>query len=208
LIAQQCILKSLAFEGMYGRYDAVDDAHYKTFQWIFGHDFDSDLDDDFDYGLDDDFRPVVSSRSSSPEGSWMSPDDQSDDRREDDANGTANSEVKIVANTVDTFGSGSIGQDQEPKQTAPEEIPVTAPEGDKDTEQAPASVGDPEKAAARKILLDWLSFGNGIFHISGKLGSGKSTLMKYLCEHKSTRVMLKRWAGKLLISLSALVTAC
>jgi ABC-type hemin transport system ATPase subunit len=52
------------------------------------------------------------------------------------------------------------------------------------------------KAAARDALHSWLSAGTGIFHISGKLGSGKSTLMKYLCGHPSTKALLNEWAGK------------
>ncbi|KAJ3543630.1 hypothetical protein NM208_g3473 [Fusarium decemcellulare] len=54
---------------------------------------------------------------------------------------------------------------------------------------------DPEKHAARDTILTWLSSGNDIFHVSGKLGSGKSTLMKFLYEHESTRIMLEQWAG-------------
>ena len=69
LIAQQRILKSLAFEDMYGRYEAVSDAHYKTFGWVYGRDADSDLDDD-------------------------SLDDQSDDGTQDDAS----NEDKPIAN--------------------------------------------------------------------------------------------------------------
>jgi hypothetical protein len=34
-IIQQRIINSLAFEGMHGRFEAVDDAHYQTFEWIF-----------------------------------------------------------------------------------------------------------------------------------------------------------------------------
>ncbi|CZR68365.1 uncharacterized protein PAC_18264 [Phialocephala subalpina] len=140
LIAQQHILKSLAFEGMYGRYETVNDAHYKTFRWIFGHDSDSDLEDN--------------------------------------------------------FISGGTSQDQGPQQaTLSEDSTDAAPEeADRDTKQLPPPIGDPEKIAARNALLNWLSSGNGIFHISGKLGSGKSTLMKYLCEHKATIAMLKNWA--------------
>ncbi|CAE7212583.1 hypothetical protein P3342_012406 [Pyrenophora teres f. teres] len=36
---------------------------------------------------------------------------------------------------------------------------------------------------ARHLYLSWLANGQGMFHIAGKLGSGKSTLMKYLLEH-------------------------
>ncbi|KAI1754193.1 hypothetical protein F4782DRAFT_493578 [Xylaria castorea] len=43
---------------------------------------------------------------------------------------------------------------------------------------------------------DWLSSGNGIFFISGKAGSGKSTLMKYLANDEFTKKCLESWAGK------------
>lgn len=42
---------------------------------------------------------------------------------------------------------------------------------------------------------DWLETGSGIFHIEGKPGSGKSTLMKFICEHDSKMTLLKEWAG-------------
>ncbi|KAI0002637.1 hypothetical protein F4779DRAFT_622212 [Xylariaceae sp. FL0662B] len=48
---------------------------------------------------------------------------------------------------------------------------------------------------AKKVLVDWLENGAGIFYISGKPGAGKSTLMKYLCCHKQTINHLHRWAG-------------
>ncbi|EUC31138.1 hypothetical protein COCCADRAFT_6931 [Bipolaris zeicola 26-R-13] len=43
-------------------------------------------------------------------------------------------------------------------------------------------------------FLDWLSHKNGIFWVSGKPGSGKSTLMKHICGHRRTRQTLKLWA--------------
>ncbi|KFA48242.1 hypothetical protein S40293_07367 [Stachybotrys chartarum IBT 40293] len=49
-------------------------------------------------------------------------------------------------------------------------------------------------------FTDWLESGSGIFHIEGKPGSGKSTLMKYLCEHDMTLELLRTWAeGRTLI---------
>lgn len=42
---------------------------------------------------------------------------------------------------------------------------------------------------------DWLTHGNGIYWISGKPGSGKSTLMKYIYDYSQTRNCLKVWAG-------------
>ncbi|CAM1500670.1 Fc.00g098320.m01.CDS01 [Cosmosporella sp. VM-42] len=44
-------------------------------------------------------------------------------------------------------------------------------------------------------LLNWLSGNNGIFWVSGKPGSGKSTLMKFIAEHSETRIALTRWSG-------------
>jgi ATPase subunit of ABC transporter with duplicated ATPase domains len=48
---------------------------------------------------------------------------------------------------------------------------------------------------AGDLFITWLESGSGIFHISGKLGSGKSTLMKFLCEHPDTKEKLIEWAG-------------
>ncbi|KAK7710806.1 hypothetical protein SLS64_005711 [Diaporthe eres] len=48
---------------------------------------------------------------------------------------------------------------------------------------------------ARDDFIVWLERDHGIFHISGKPGSGKSTLMKYLCRHGRTKDHLKAWAG-------------
>ncbi|RHZ67684.1 hypothetical protein CDV55_107910 [Aspergillus turcosus] len=51
------------------------------------------------------------------------------------------------------------------------------------------------RTTARKSFLSWLEYGHGIFHISGKLGSGKSTLMKFLYTDARTQEMLRKWAG-------------
>ncbi|KAH8663414.1 hypothetical protein BGZ60DRAFT_67197 [Tricladium varicosporioides] len=45
--------------------------------------------------------------------------------------------------------------------------------------------------------VDWLRNGKGIYWITGKAGSGKSTLMKYLYNSPKSRQPLKQWAGKL-----------
>ncbi|KAI1781201.1 hypothetical protein F4818DRAFT_32521 [Hypoxylon cercidicola] len=50
-------------------------------------------------------------------------------------------------------------------------------------------------AEARSSFITWLEQGNGIFHITGKPGSGKSTLMKYLTQHPQTKSHLKVWSN-------------
>ncbi len=44
-------------------------------------------------------------------------------------------------------------------------------------------------------FVDWLRRGDGIYWISGKVGCGKSTLMRYLCENKTTQRELDAWAA-------------
>ena len=42
---------------------------------------------------------------------------------------------------------------------------------------------------------EWLLSGDGIYWINGKAGSGKSTLMRYICEDDRTQSLLKKWAS-------------
>jgi len=44
-------------------------------------------------------------------------------------------------------------------------------------------------------LTTWLQSESGVYWISGKAGSGKSVLMKHLCNHNQTQKMLNSWAN-------------
>ena len=51
--------------------------------------------------------------------------------------------------------------------------------------------------------MSWLESGDGIFWITGKAGSGKSTLMKYIFTDTQTAVALEQWAnGRKLLAAS------
>lgn len=54
-----------------------------------------------------------------------------------------------------------------------------------------------EAWASCKPFWWWLEKGRGIYHISGKPGSGKSTLMNFLQKHKVTKARLRRWMPSL-----------
>ena len=57
--------------------------------------------------------------------------------------------------------------------------------------------------ASATTFPDWLRDNNDTFWISGKAGSGKSTLMKYLSSHPDTKSLLGDWAaGKELLLAS------
>lgn len=57
---------------------------------------------------------------------------------------------------------------------------------------------------AREAFHEWLKNGDGILSIHGKIGSGKSTLMKAICEHNGVKGRLQQWATE---SDKRLVTA-
>ncbi|RAH41028.1 uncharacterized protein BO95DRAFT_374119, partial [Aspergillus brunneoviolaceus CBS 621.78] len=60
----------------------------------------------------------------------------------------------------------------------------------------PCKENQPWCEKTRNEFIDWLREGQGIFHITGKPGSGKSTLMKFLCESPKPRKHLNAWAGQ------------
>jgi hypothetical protein len=144
MITQHRILESLSFDGMYGRYETVDNAHIQTLRWIFGDDV---------------------------------PDDQSKGGFTDDESEDEPELIKVSKPSQD-------------------DVPDDQPEGEPKSAKVSKESQDDAKISARKLLVDWLSSGKGIFHISGKLGSGKSTLMKYLVDNEHTKSLLQGWAGR------------
>lgn len=61
---------------------------------------------------------------------------------------------------------------------------------------------DVEKVRARDKLRTWLESetSSDVFHLSGKLGSGKSTLMKHIRASPRTEEILNKWASKLYLA--------
>lgn len=53
---------------------------------------------------------------------------------------------------------------------------------------------DPNVGSTTGRIFRWLKHGEGIFWISGKPGSGKSTLMKYILNHRETLPTLMAWS--------------
>lgn len=52
------------------------------------------------------------------------------------------------------------------------------------------------KAEVASRFEKWLRSDTGVFHISGKAGSGKSTLMKHILSTERTHELLREWAGE------------
>lgn len=123
--ARRRIIQSLSFQDMRQRYEAVDDPHADTFQWVVEK-------RSRDYGLD------------SQRGDHGNKSDEVDEVDEVDED-----YAEILA----------------------------------------------MQALARQKYSRWLRSSDGILHVSGKLGSGKSTLMKLLFQCPETRTGLRKWAG-------------
>jgi hypothetical protein len=68
-------------------------------------------------------------------------------------------------------------------------------DGKNDSDNEWAGVFDEATRAKVDSFVEWLSSSTGVYHIAGKLGSGKSTLMKYLAGHSRVREELQKWAG-------------
>ncbi|KAH7367076.1 hypothetical protein B0T11DRAFT_50133 [Plectosphaerella cucumerina] len=71
-------------------------------------------------------------------------------------------------------------------------------EGDGDAKEDKDKVPDHDasiRAEARRSFQEWLASGSGAFHICGKPGSGKSTLMKLFAQDPGLKIKLHRWAG-------------
>lgn len=57
------------------------------------------------------------------------------------------------------------------------------------------------RPAVSELFMGWLTREDGVFHLSGKPGSGKSTAMKLIYGHGITKRSLTSWAsGKILVS--------
>lgn len=53
----------------------------------------------------------------------------------------------------------------------------------------------PFEDAGWSNFTHWLQHDDGLYWIQGKAGSGKSTLMKYICDNELTKEYLAEWAG-------------
>lgn len=218
------ILRALAFSDMYGRFENVEPAHLETFEWIFNETYNDHVEDAKPHDDVEDTKPEdhiedtgpvdqSNDREGSPDGgpeaevSCPEAEDGYQDVEDDDQDvedGGSEAEVgSLVAEDgyqdVEDDDQDAKDDDQDAEDTEDNSKPTSnfLDSGDAEPDlDSKTLLGDVEHdSSVREPFLHWLSFGNGIFHISGKLGSGKSTLMKFLCEHERTIAELQKWAG-------------
>jgi hypothetical protein len=62
---------------------------------------------------------------------------------------------------------------------------------------------DAQYSERNAALIDFFQSGSGIFWVRGKSGSGKSTFMKFLMQHRITVAFLNQWAGSNTVLISS-----
>ena len=205
------VLDSLRFEMMNERFEDIEDAHVKTFDWIYGR-----PDDDRDSnGVGTEVSSILASSLHEIEKHDIIEDDSKDARQVVDEEATNRGES--LESLSQAQKSMSDREDNADENTLSDsgidsEVESTLSDGERSLERAPRSHSSSERSwssvevyeipeedlkrmtHARDCFVDWLEHGEGIFHIAGKPGSGKSTLMKYLCRHHQTEQHLRLWA--------------
>jgi hypothetical protein len=189
------ILRRLYFANIYAREDTIANAEGGTFKWIL-EDEDKSIhsiakdDDESIYSTEEDHEKLVDSSEESMNA------EENLTRRESLADEDENRDGAIESH-ADSESRLPVQVKIEPRQGEEREIEI------QDSESTPRSpTGDQEaeqrriRAQTRDSFLAWLRSGNQIYHISGKAGSGKSTLMKFLSQHSRVRKELESWAAE------------
>ncbi|KAI1210492.1 uncharacterized protein F4807DRAFT_68385 [Annulohypoxylon truncatum] len=180
-VRQTRILDALRFEHMNERLEDIEEAHRKTFSWIFAGEADT-------------------------AGEYIMPDGVSMRPPENDLSDSSSFERGLYDLPLSECDSDSLMSDGG---SAHSEITrQQRRRRQRETSSAFSDIGVPNSARenlseARDSFIGWLQRDSGIFYISGKPGSGKSTLMKYITQHPRTKDYLSAWAGDKKLVLGA-----
>ncbi|KAI1373796.1 hypothetical protein F4677DRAFT_189452 [Hypoxylon crocopeplum] len=234
-VRQARVLDGLRFEMMNERFEDIEDAHYKTFDWIFDDDASdseewdtedettSEISDETDEDLEDrsDHDPDIEHDESSRRASQLldehseghlvsagrpssladraqsSTDNDKDGVQDDHAMHFAREKGSVDNSSFEWSVDGDLpAEDDQPSFLSNSEIPVKSTESPTYSHSLPRAPLEEALVKARDSFITWLEQGTGIFHILGKPGSGKSTLMKYLARNSKTESHLRVWAGE------------
>jgi hypothetical protein len=189
---ENAVLRRLYFDTMYSREDNISMAESGTFKWMLGE------------------QDSASSRSSISGNAAM----DSQLNSEDEDEGVDDSRIDIAEPFSAPEGEENPNQGSPWASETGE--PFSPPEGERYLSQSsslaskdqvdessigPASSLDPSpeldmRESVANSFLSFIEHENGIFFISGKAGSGKSTLMKFLGDHDRVKALAESWAGE------------
>ncbi|KAI1737985.1 hypothetical protein F4680DRAFT_195771 [Xylaria scruposa] len=196
---QHKILNSLSFERMTERFEMVEKAHLDTFRWLFDGSafvYDAPLE-----SLSLLFsESVLNDGSDEYNNSDWDLEDEDDDEEIKDENDKDNKNESEVNKGKEEDEDDTDGDDEDEEEDEYGENEKAFP-----SRMVPSGLtrrSIKAKISAGRMFINWLSSSDGIFHISGKMGSGKSTMMKLLYEHPATKYELEKWAGSQVLVLA------
>jgi hypothetical protein len=159
---------------MHRRFDSVGEANHETFEWI----------------LDEEYKNEEEEEE----------EEEDEEEEEEEENEEVEDFFPEEKEGAEKSGTNRSTSDEEPEsEESNHEDQSNASMSAKDEwpeELQPWLSREDTKASEKRALFrHWLQFGSEIFHIAGKLGSGKSTLMKFLCNDSRSTNMLETWAA-------------
>jgi hypothetical protein len=192
--AENQILRLLYFSSMHSRQETITDVEEGTFAWL----------------LEEDERSAEGATDAKSDGG--SDLDRSDFPRTSEHKGTGE-----LGNTINSEGSTGLQDYINPDTDNGTPVILASDEEESGNDSGNGSFSENHSEASaelslnksivrypeelkmqqktRESFLNWLKSGNQVYHISGKAGSGKSTLMKFLCQHSRLSKELEAWAG-------------
>jgi hypothetical protein len=200
------ILKQLHFGSLHRREDEMAPADVDTFEWLLAgptvqHPGSTEESDDGE-SSDDEKNPDDEDGSHDKEDTDDEDDLSDEEKREASPREAAAARFPHWLREEDTDDEDDLSDEEKreasQREAAAARFPHWLREEDTDDEDD-LSGGEKREASQREAaaarFLHWLREENGVFHISGKPGSGKSTLMKLLLRDERTKQELKEWAG-------------
>lgn len=163
---ENSILQQLLFPSVHERENSIWDAESGTFAWMVETESVADLKGRIAVSMEEDLANLHDEQSAFPSANTK-----------DSVQGSESEESQggIFASFTN---SGGFRDGEDDIQSE-----------DKDSDKA-------MKERTREQFLAWLGSGQHILHISGKVGSGKSTLMKYLGKNSRVHAQLHHWAAE------------
>jgi hypothetical protein len=190
--AENHILRRLYFNSMHSRQDTIADVEGGTFNWLLEGEYKDETSDSQSNGGSD-LNGSESVKTAEDESNGM-PVDSINSEDLTSLEEHTNSDTETENRTISPFDDGKSGKVSEDG---------TSSEGqfeDSENESLSESISRyphelEMQQRTRQSFLTWIKSSNQVYHISGKAGSGKSTLMKFLCQHPRLHKELEAWSG-------------
>ena len=203
---ENAILEALRFDTMCHRQESIEDAETGTFEWI----LQDNPHDTYDKECGNDEQPSSERGRNGPLPSHSASDIECYRGKAEDSDqaerGDLVSEMPVddrmprMMDAEAEHDGGNAQDDNDGMQIAGDDTSSIVVEVDSyHSNYSSLEMGQGEaelelRSRTSSCFLTWLRSGTGVFHVSGKAGSGKSTLMKLLVDHKRTEEELSIWA--------------